>query len=129
MKILWRQGTHQRNENSKLGFIESVYIQQCNGATLPTPQKFIPLHSSIVSSHLFSCLFLLSFYMPCRIVFFAKLEDLGTRPNHLSSRFLTKGKRLSYSPMTAWILLSTSSLVTYSMHEMFYRVSKLNFPQ
>ena len=37
MKILWKQGTHLRNENSRLGFIESVHVQYCNGATLLTP--------------------------------------------------------------------------------------------
>ena len=47
--------------------------------------KSIPVHSLILSSHLFFCLplFLFSFTMPCRIVF-AKPEDLETGPNHLS---------------------------------------------
>ena len=31
-----KQGTHQRNEKSRLGFIESVHVQICNGATPPT---------------------------------------------------------------------------------------------
>ena len=26
MKILWKQEIHQRNENSRLGFIESVHV-------------------------------------------------------------------------------------------------------
>ena len=37
MKIIWKQGTHQRNENSRLGFIKSVHMQLYNGATLPSP--------------------------------------------------------------------------------------------
>ena len=28
---------HQRNENSRLGLIEPVHEQKCNGATLPRP--------------------------------------------------------------------------------------------
>ena len=56
--------------------------------------------------------------MPCRIVF-AKPEDLETWPNHLSFRFLTRVRSSSYSPMAAWIFLRTSSLVTWSLYEMF----------
>ena len=56
--------------------------------------------------------------MPCRIVF-AKLEDLETWPNHLSFRFLTRVRSSSYSPMAALIFLRTSSLVTWSLYEMF----------
>ena len=75
--------------------------------------KSIPVHSLILSSHLFFCLplFLFPFTVPCRIVF-AKPEDLETWPNHLSFRFLTRVRSLSYSPMAAWIFLRTSSLVT-----------------
>ena len=53
--------------------------------------KSIPVHSLILSSHLFFCLplFLFPFTVPCRIVF-AKPEDLETWPNHLSFRFLTR---------------------------------------
>ena len=52
--------------------------------------KSIPVHSLILSSHLFFCLPLLrcSFTVRCRIVF-AKPEDFETCPNHLSFRFLT----------------------------------------
>ena len=71
--------------------------------------KFIPVHSLILSSHLFFCLPLLlfPFTVPCRIVV-AKPEDLGTWPNHLSFRFLTRVRSSSYSPMAAWIFLRTS---------------------
>ena len=89
-------------------------------AALVELAKSIPVHSLILSSHLFFCLplFLFPFTVPCRIVF-AKLEDFETWPNHLSFRFLTRVKSSSYSPMAAWIFLRTSSLVTWSLYEMF----------
>ena len=60
-------------------------------AALVELAKSIPVHSLILSSHLFFCLplFLFPFTVPCRIVF-AKPEDLETWPNHLSFRFLTR---------------------------------------
>ena len=82
--------------------------------------KSIPVHSLILSSHLFFCLplFLFPFTVPCMIVF-AKPEDLETWPNYLSFRFLTRVRSSSYFPMTAWIFLRTSSLVTWSLYKMF----------
>ena len=82
-------------------------------AALVVLAKSIPIHSLILSSHLFFCLllFLFPFTVPCRIVF-DKPEDLETWPNHLSFRFLTRVRSSSYSPMAAWIFLRTSSLVT-----------------
>ena len=79
-------------------------------AALVELAKSIPVHSLILSSHLFFCLplFLFPFSVPCRIVF-AKPEDLETWPNHLSFRFLTRVRSSSYSPMAAWIFLRTSS--------------------
>ena len=67
-------------------------------AALVEQAKSIPVHSLILSSHLFFCLplFLFPFTMPCRIVF-AKPEDLETWPNHLSFRFLTRVRSSSYS--------------------------------
>ena len=56
--------------------------------------------------------------MPCRIVF-AKPEDVERWPNHLSFHFLTRVRSSAYSPMSAWIILRTSSLVTWSLCEMF----------
>ena len=63
-------------------------------AALVELAKSIPVHSLILSSHLFFCLplFLFPFTVPCRIVF-AKPEDLETWPNHLSFRL----KRLKRS--------------------------------
>ena len=89
-------------------------------AALVELAKSIPVHSLILSSHLFFCLplFLFPFTVPCRIVF-AKPEDLETWPNHRSFRFLTRVRSSSYSPMAAWIFLRTSSLVTWSLYEMF----------
>ena len=83
-------------------------------------QLAIPVHSLILSSHLFFCLplFLFPFTVPCRIVF-AKPEELETWPNNLSFRFLTRVRSSSYSPMSAWIFLRTSSLVTWFLFEMF----------
>ena len=62
-------------------------------AALVELAKSIPVHSLILSSHLFFCLplFLFPFTVPCRIVF-AKPEDLETWPNHLSFRLLTQGQ-------------------------------------
>ena len=64
-------------------------------AALVELAKSIPVHSLILSSHLFFCLplFLFPFTVPCRIVF-AKPEDLETWPNHLSFRFLTRVRGL-----------------------------------
>ena len=66
-------------------------------AALVELAKSIPVHSLILSSHLFFCLplFLFPFTVPCRIVF-AKPEDLETWPNHLSFRFLTRVRSSSY---------------------------------
>ena len=79
--------------------------------------KSIPVHSLILSSHLFFCLplFLFPFTVPCRIVF-AKPEDLQTWPNYLSFRFLTRVRSSSYFPMAAWIFLRPFSLVTWSLY-------------
>ena len=89
-------------------------------AALVELAKSIPVQSLILSSHLFFCLplFLFPFTVPCRIVF-AKPEDLETWPDHLSFHFLTRVRSSSYSPMAAWIFLRTSSLVTWSLYEMF----------
>ena len=87
-------------------------------AVLVELAKSIPVHTLILSSHLFFCLplFLFPFTVPCRIVF-ARPEGLETWPNHLSFRFLTRVRSSSYSPMAVWIFLRTSSLVTWSLYE------------
>ena len=89
-------------------------------AALVELARSISVHSLILSSHLFFCLplFLFPFTVPCRIVF-AKPVDLETWPNHLSFRFLTRFRSSSYYPMAAWNFPPTSSLVTWSLYEMF----------
>ena len=64
------------------------------------------------------CLFFF-FLSLCPVGLSAKPEDLETWPNHLSFRFLTRVRSSSYSPMAAWIFPRTSSLVTWSLYEMF----------
>ena len=61
-------------------------------AALVELAKSIPVHSLILSFHLFFCLphFLFPITVPCRFVF-AKSEDLETWPNQLSFCFLTRG--------------------------------------
>ena len=106
-----RQGT--TDEFATISFHLALF-----SAALVELAKSIPVHSLILSSHLFFCLplFLFPFTVPCRIVF-AKPEDLETWPNHLSFRFLTRIRSSSYSPMAAWIFLRTSSLVTWSLYD------------
>ena len=99
-------------------YIEDMYVKisisslfyPIFSATLVELAKSIPVHSLP--------LFLFPFTVPCRIVF-AKPEDLETWPNHLSFRFLTRVRSSLYSPIAAWIFLRTSSLVTWSLYEMF----------
>ena len=75
----------------------------------------IPVHSLMLSSHLFFCfpLLLAPFTVPCRIVF-AMPEDLEMWPYHLSFRFFTLVRRSSCTPVAFWILFRTSSFVTWS---------------
>ena len=89
-------------------------------AALVEQTNSIPVHSLILSSHLFLCPPLLfPFTVFCRIVF-AKPEDFEAWPNHLSFHFLTRFRSCSYSPMAAWIFLQTSLLVTWSLYEMLH---------
>ena len=76
----------------------------------------IPVHSLMLSSHLFFCLHLLlvPFTVPCRIVF-AMPVDLETWPYHLSFCFFTMVRRSSCTSVAFWILLRTSSSVTWSL--------------
>ena len=87
-------------------------------AALVEQTNSIPVHSLILSSHLFLCPpHLFPFTVFCRIVF-AKPEDFEVWPNHLSFHFLTRVRSSSYSPMAAWIFLQTSLLVTWSLYKM-----------
>ena len=63
----------------------------------------IPVHSLMLSSHLFFCL-LAPFADPCKIVF-AMPEDIEMWPYYLSFRFFTIVRRSSCTPVAFWILL------------------------
>ena len=108
-----RRGT--RDEFATIPFHLDLF-----SAALVELARSITVHSLILSSNLLFCLprFLFPFTVLCRIVF-AKPEGLETCPNHLSFRFLTRVRSSSYSLMAAWIFLRTSSLVTWSLYEMF----------
>ena len=68
-----------------------------SSAALRESPNPIPVHSLMLSSHLFFCLLLLlaPFTVPCRIVF-AMPEDLEMWPYHLSFRFFTMVRRWYY---------------------------------
>ena len=77
-----------------------------SSAALRESPNPIPVHSLMLSSHLFFCLPLLlaPFTVPCRIVFDMP-EDLEMWPYHLSFPFLTMVRRSSCTPVALWILL------------------------
>ena len=83
-----------------------------SSAALRESPNPIPVHSLMLSSHLFFCLplLLVPFTVPCRIVF-VMLEDLEMLPYHLSFRFFTMVRRSSCTPIAFWILLRTFSFV------------------
>ena len=87
-----------------------------SSAALRESPNPIPVHSLMLSSHLFFCLPLLlaPFTVPCRIVFVMP-EALGMWPYHPSFRFFTMVRRSSCTPIAFWILLRTSSFVTWSL--------------
>ena len=96
--------------------VATISFHLClSSAALRESPNPIPVHSLMLSSHLFFCLPLLlaPFTVPCRIVF-AMPEDLEMWPYHLSYRFFTMARRLSCSPAAFWILLRTYSFVTWS---------------
>ena len=77
-----------------------------------------PVHSLMLSSHLFRCLPLRlpPWTVSCRIVL-ASPDDRVTCPYHFSLRLFTVVKRSSYGPMAFPILAFTSSLVMWSLYE------------
>ena len=78
-----------------------------------------PVHSLMLSSHLFLCLscFLPPFTVPCKMVL-ARPDERESRPYHYSLRLFTIVRRSSCGPIACWILARTSSLVTWSLYEM-----------
>ena len=87
-----------------------------SSAALRESPNPIPIHSLMLSSHLFFCLPLLlaPFTVLCRIVF-AMPEHLEIWPYHLSFRFFTIVRRWSCTSIAFWILLRTSLFVTWSL--------------
>ena len=78
-----------------------------------------PVHSLMLSSHLFLCLpcLLPTFTVPCKMVL-ARHEDRETWSYHCSLRLFTMVRRSSCGPIACWILAWTSSLVAWSLYKM-----------
>ena len=74
--------------------------------------NFRPVHSLMLSSHLFLCLpcLLPPFTVPCKMVL-ARPDEREAFPYHFSLRFFTMVRRSSCGPIVCWILAPTSSLV------------------
>ena len=89
-------------------------------AALVELAKSIPVHSLILSSHLFFCLplILFPFTVPCRIVF-ARPEDLETWPNHLSFRFLDQSQEFVIFSNGCLDLFANLLIDNMSLYEMF----------
>ena len=78
-----------------------------------------PVHSMMLSSHLFLCppCLLPPFNVPCKMVL-ARPDEWETWPYHCSLRLFTIIRRSSCGPIACWILARTFSLVTWSLYEM-----------
>ena len=76
-----------------------------------------PVHSLMLSSHLFLCLLCLfpPFTVPCKMVL-TRPNERETRPYHCSLRLFTIIRRCSCGPTACCILARTSSLVTWSLY-------------
>ena len=87
-----------------------------------------PVHSLMLSSHLFLCLhcLLLPFIVPCKIVL-ARPDERETWPYHCSLSLFTIIRRFSCGPVTCWILARTSSLVTWSLYEIIVSCGSTSF--
>ena len=86
-------------------------------AFLVAAPSVMPVHSGMLSSHLFFCLSLL--LPPCTVPFrivFASPVDLVTCPYHFRFRLFTVLKRSLWGPMACRVLFRTSSLEMWS-HE------------
>ena len=107
------------NLGGRRGTIDDVatipFHPSLSSAALRESPNPIPVHSLMLSSHLFFCLPLLlaPFTVPCRIVF-AMPEDLEMWPYHLSFRFFTMVRRSSCTPIAFWILLRSWILLSIS---------------
>ena len=78
-----------------------------------------PVHSLMLSSHLFLCVpcLLPPFNVPCKMVL-ARPDELETCSYHFSLRVFTVVSRSSCGLIACQILAQTSSLVTWSLYEM-----------
>ena len=78
-----------------------------------------PVHSLMLSSHLFLCLpsFLPPCTVPCKMVL-ARPDERKTCPHHCSLRLFAMVRRSSCGPTVCWILSRTSPLVTWSLFKM-----------
>ena len=85
-------------------------------AFLMAAPSVMPVHSRMLSSHLFFCLPLLHLpcTVPCRIVL-ASPVDLVTCPYHFSLLRFTVVKRSSWGPMACRVVFRTSSLAMWSL--------------
>ena len=78
-----------------------------------------PVHSLMLSCHLFFCLPCLPppFTVPCETVL-ARHDEQETCPYHCSLHLFTMVRRSLCGLIAYWILARTSSLVTWSLYEM-----------
>ena len=78
-----------------------------------------PVHSLMLSSHLFLCppCLLPPFTVPCKMVL-ARPDEWETWPYHCSLHLFTIVRRSTCGPIACWILAWTSLLVTWSLYEM-----------
>ena len=78
-----------------------------------------PVHSLLLSSHLFLCLpcLLPPFTVPCTMVL-ARPDEWEMCPYHCSLHLFTVVRRSLCGFIACWILAQTSSLVTWSLYEM-----------
>ena len=85
-------------------------------AFLVAAPSVMPVHSGMLSSHLFFCLphLLPPCTVPCWIVL-ASTEDLVMWSYHFSLRRFTVVKRSSWVPMACRVLFRTSSLEMWSL--------------
>ena len=106
----WRSSGHHRWRCNNT--FPSFPVFRCpQGISKPHSRPFLDvIFPSLLLSSSPSC----SFTVPCRIVF-AMPEDLEMWPYHLSFRFFTMARRSSCTPIAFWILLRTSSFVTWSL--------------
>ena len=83
--------------------------------------KLLPCPLFVLSSHLFLSALPLLLLPPLTVscdVVLARPDDREKWPYHFSLCFLTVVRRSSYGPVACWILLRSSSLVTWSLYEM-----------